>query len=74
MGPFLYPHFPWQVRAILIAMVAVAVAMPFGRREDWIGLLAFLIVWTSAIGLWALVIGRFLQKILEWWRHRSDPN
>ena len=74
MGPFLYPHFPWQVRAVLIAMVAVAVAMPFGRREDWIGWLAFLVIAASAIGLWALLIWGFTQEIIEWWRRRSDPD
>lgn len=71
---FVSPHFPWQMKAILIATVAVAIAMPFGRREDWIGWLAFLVMAASAVGLWAILIWGFTQRIIDWWRGRSDSD
>ncbi len=57
---------------ILLGMVAVAVAIPLGRREDSLGWIAFLTMAAVAVGLWALVLWGFARAILQRWRSRSD--
>jgi hypothetical protein len=44
--------------AVVFGLIAVVIAIPFGRREDWVGWLAFLNVATVAIGFASLLIWR----------------
>jgi ABC-type uncharacterized transport system permease subunit len=57
---------------ILLGIVAVAVAMPFGRREDWLGWTVFLTMAAVAAGLWGLVLCGFARAILQRRRSKSD--
>jgi hypothetical protein len=56
---------------MLAVCVLFPIALPFGRRDDWIGWIAFSVVAGITIGIWALLIrGMALNKI-RWWRDRS---
>lgn len=57
---------------VLVAMGVTAVAAPFGRREDWLGWVAFLAIAACAVGIWALLIWGFARTFLESRRKRSE--
>jgi hypothetical protein len=50
------------VLAVLFGLAAVAVAIPFGQRDDWVGWAAFLTVAAVATGLWGLMIRGFWRR------------
>lgn len=56
---------------VVIGFLVVAVAIPFGRRDDWIGWTAFLAIALAAIGMWVLLIWGWTRAFIEWWRKRS---
>lgn len=58
------PPVPWEVEAITLGMVAVMVSLPFARRDDWVGLIAFSTLIVVLVGLWGLLIR-------GWWRNGS---
>jgi hypothetical protein len=59
---------PWEMKAVLLSMLAVALAAPLGRREDWLGSISFLILFMAAATIWGLLIrGLWLN------RGRSGP-
>jgi len=59
---------------VMIGMLATAIAMPFVRREDWIGWIAFGIVAVFAIGLWALLIRGFIRELRARWRDHDSTD
>ena len=50
------PPLPWEVKAIVLGSLAVAVAMPFARRNDWVGWIAFTTLAAAAVGIVLLFI------------------
>jgi hypothetical protein len=56
---------------ILIGLVAVTAAMPFARREDWLGWMALVTIGAVALGLWMLLLWGFARAILQRWRSQS---
>ena len=54
-APFAPPP-PWEVKAIVLGSLAVAVAMPFARRNDWVGWIAFTTLAAAAVGIVLLFI------------------
>lgn len=68
--PFTKP-LPWEVKAILLAMLAVAAVMPFGRRDDWMGWSALFIVAAAAVVIWGLLIRGAACRAIQWWRDRA---
>ena len=63
-APFAPPP-PREVYWVVGGMVVFAAAMPFARREDWLGWTALLIVGGLAAGLWGLMIVRAVQRFRE---------
>ncbi len=61
-----------SVVIIVVGLVAVAVAIPFGRRDDWAGWVAFLTVAAVAVGCWGLLMRGAMRAILQWWRGGPD--
>ena len=59
---------------IVIGTIAVAIAMPFAQRDDWIGWIALATIGAAAVGLWALLICGFTRAIIQWWRDLSDSD
>jgi hypothetical protein len=57
---------------ILFGMAAVAAAIPFARRNDWVGWIAFLSVAAVAAGIWGLLAWGVVRAILQWRRGRPD--
>lgn len=51
-------------------MVAVAIVIPFARRDDWLGWLAFLVVFAANVVIWGLLLWAFVRAALEWHRGR----
>jgi hypothetical protein len=45
-----------QFVLLVLGLIAFAIAMPFVRRDDWIGWVALLIMAAVAIGSWILLI------------------
>jgi hypothetical protein len=70
-APFAPPPHP-VVWFVVTGIILVAIAMPFGRRDDWLGWVAFVLVWVVALGLWTLLIGGALRTFIEW--YRDKPN
>jgi len=71
------PFAPPPSRAFVLVtfgLAAVAIAMPFVRRNDWIGWIAFLTFVVVAIGLWMILIWGFARAAIEWWRNRSESD
>jgi hypothetical protein len=69
---FTHPHpIQWLV---VIGIIAVAIAIPFRRRDDWLGWIGLLTIAAVAIGLWGALIWSFIQSVIEWWRNRSRRN
>lgn len=68
----LTPQPSWPAAVILICGVAVAIAMPFGRRTDFVGWAAFLTIAAAAIGLWGLLIYGFCRAFAQWLRKDVD--
>jgi hypothetical protein len=60
------------VIAVLIAMAAVAIVIPFGRRTDWLGWVAFLVLVAANGVLWGLLLRGFARNVRDWWRGRGD--
>ena len=58
--------------AVTLGMVAVAVAMPFARRDDAIGWIAAAVVLGAAVGIWSLLLWGLGRATLQWWRDRRD--
>lgn len=42
--------------SVIMALTCVAAAIPFGRREDWLGWLAFLVVAAAAAWVWGVLL------------------
>lgn len=57
---------------VLFAMGVMAIAMPFGRREDWLGWVAFLAIAACAVGIWGLLILGFTRAFLGR-RRKQEP-
>jgi hypothetical protein len=47
---------PWEMKAVLLSMLAVALAAPFGRRDGWLGWFSFLILIMATATIWGLLI------------------
>ena len=67
-APFAPPP-PREVRWVLGGMALLAVVMPFGRRDDWLGRLSLTVVAGLAVGLWGLMIAAAVRRFRE---RRSD--
>ena len=57
--------------AVLVAMLLLFVAMPFGRRDDWLGWAAFAAFIAANALLWGVLILRAGEALLDWWRNRN---
>jgi hypothetical protein len=55
------PPLPWEVKAIVLGLLAFIIATPHARRDDWVGWIALSTLYAVLFGMWALVIRR-------WWR------
>ncbi len=55
------PAFWW----ILLGCLILAIVMPFGRRDDWLGWLAFIVIVLAAIGIWGLLIFGVVKSFRE---------
>lgn len=53
--PFAPPP-PWEVKAIVLGSLAVAVAMPFARRDYRVGWIAFATLAAAAVGIVLLFV------------------
>jgi len=58
--------------AIILGLPLVALAMPFARRDDWIGWAAFLVIASYAVFLWVVLIVGLSLRFLEWYRGTDD--
>jgi hypothetical protein len=56
---------------VIVGSLAMAVAMPYVRREDWIGWIAFGTIVVFAIGLWVLLIRGFVRELRARWREND---
>ena len=65
------PPMSWEGKAILWGFLVVALAIPFGRREDWIGWAALSALLAVVVGMWALLIRGMAFHTLRWWRQRA---
>lgn len=63
-APFAPPP-GWPMFALLAASAAVAIAIPFGRRDDWTGWLALLTISAAAIVIWGMLIWGFVRALRE---------
>lgn len=72
-SPFAPPP-PWEAKAIVSGMLAFVVAVPYARRDDWIGRIARFTIFAVALGLWALLIRGMVLNTIRWWRSRSASN
>lgn len=68
-APFAPPPHP-VVWTITIGLIAVTVALPFARRDDWLGWLALCTIAGVSILLWAILIVGLLGRIVAWYRDR----
>jgi len=64
------PHPHPLIWAILIGMIGVAIAMPFVRREDWLGWVSFIAITGFAVFLWVTLIVGFSVRVVEWIRSK----
>jgi hypothetical protein len=62
----------WEVKSLLVGVLVLVIAIPFGRREDWIGWLALFAVLACAMGMWALLIRGIVFHTPQWWRRRGE--
>jgi hypothetical protein len=70
-APFAPP--PSQLQVIFtVGLIAFAIAMPFVRREDGIGWIAFLASAAFAVGLWVMLLWGMARAILRWWHGERD--
>ncbi len=66
------PHLHPVQWTVVLGLPVVALALPFARREDWIGWTACVVLAGYAIFLWgALVVGMSL-RLIEWYRGADD--
>ena len=63
-APFAPPP-PREVYWVLGGMAVFTLVMPLGRREDWLGRVALLIVCGLAAGLWGLMIVAAVRRFRE---------
>lgn len=56
--------------AVLAATLLLVVAMPFGRREDWLGWAAFAAFIAANVLLWGVLTVRAAGAALDWRRDR----
>lgn len=59
----------WIIHAVLACF---ALALPFARRPDWLGHLAFGVIAICAIVLWTLLLWGIGRQVLEHFRSRRD--
>lgn len=62
---------PWEAKAVWLAMLATAAAMPFGRRGGWIGWLALSTLVAAVVVIWGVLIRGEANHAIQWWRDRS---
>lgn len=74
MTPPLTRPITWEIKAIYLGLLAFAIVIPFGRRHDWLGRVAFTIIFLLCTGLWALLIWGMIMNVRQWWRSRRRPN
>ncbi len=68
-------HPPPLVWLIAIGTISMAIAIPFGRRDDWLGWLAFLWMASFAIALSAILIFGIARNVVAWCCTKpSDPD
>lgn len=66
------PHPHPLIWLIVIGMLGFAIAMPFARREDWLGWISFLAIAGFAVLLWSVLIVGLCIRFLEWRRSRRN--
>ena len=66
------PSLTWEVKAVLAGMLAFLIAIPFVRREDWVGRLALLALFGCMVDMWILLIRGIALHTLRWWRCRGE--
>lgn len=59
---------------LVLVCLVVCIAIPFGRRNDWVGTAAMIVLVVAAVMLWSWMIMGFVGKIREQWQSDdSDP-
>jgi hypothetical protein len=61
---------PLLVWFLSIGAFLSAVAIPFGRRNDWLGWIALLLIAFFAICIWAMLIIGITKSVLAWYRDK----
>jgi hypothetical protein len=69
--PFLHQPMP-LARFLSIGLLVVAIAMPFGRRNDLLGWVAFLWIAFFALALWVILIIGVARSVLAWYRDKPS--
>lgn len=72
-APFAPPP-PRPVIVVLILLGLFVIALPFGRREDWLGWVAFLVIAAVAVTLWGILLWGVVRKIIEHRQNRAKQN
>ena len=57
-----------NVIVVLVALFAAMAVVPFGRRDDWLGWIAFATLVAANIVLWGLLIWGMIRR----WREPSE--
>jgi hypothetical protein len=52
--------------------VAVAIVVPFARRDDWLGWAAFAVIVAANVALWGLLPRGLIRVVRKWWLGRSE--
>ena len=66
-APFAPPP-PREVWWIMATLAVLTLAKPFGRRENWLGWVSFLVICAVAAGLGGLLIVGAIRRFCEWRR------
>ena len=72
-APFAPPP-PGEVKAIVLGILAIVVSVPFAKRDDWVGWIAFSTLAASAVSIWVLFIRGVWHNTIRWWRRRSTSD
>jgi len=59
----------WVAVAMLVCVVAV---IPFGRRDDWLGWVAFLVAAVTLAFFWIMILRTMILAAIDWWRSGSQ--
>jgi hypothetical protein len=62
------------MKAVVVAMLGVVVALPFARREGWAGWVALVMIGAAAVVMWGLILRGLWSGGIIPGRRRRDPS